>query len=468
MWYTSEVDYSSGKILKPPVMGDFSMFRLERFVFTAVFAFSGISFILLPAHAVELHVAGMEEAYYFDGSDWVETSTDSFPTLFGLWGLSSDDLFAAGTSFGSQDGAIYHYDGYEWTSAAHFPDIQLWGIWGSSGSDIFAVGAFHNAANWGRIVHYDGSSWSVMLETTSGSFDAVWGLGSDDVFAGGHMGSVMHYDGIEWTQIRSQQCEPDPGWYCSETIKGIWGEVGDDIYICGYELHRPDDPHNPNFDYQPFIQRCLGRQYWADKVYLPETIDAYNIQCQEIWGASGTDIFVVACDYYAIPIVYHYDGVAWTIMEDGRGITIWGASGTEVYTADWDSAYHYDGLSWTSMPIGSTTGPFLVIWGDTTSAITEAETPKPGFALEQNYPNPFNPVTTIKYSLTSAQHVTIEIYDVSGARVAALLDGVREAGTHSVQWDGRNSEGRAVQAGVYFCRLVAGEDSRMKKLVLAR
>ena len=39
------------------------------------------------------------------------------------------------------------------------------------------------------------------------------------------------------------------------------------------------------------------------------------------------------------------------------------------------------------------------------------------YSLEQNYPNPFNPFTKIRFSLKSAQHVTIKIYDILGREV---------------------------------------------------
>lgn len=74
------------------------------------------------------------------------------------------------------------------------------------------------------------------------------------------------------------------------------------------------------------------------------------------------------------------------------------------------------------------------------------------FELRQNFPNPFNPETTIQYRLAKAARVTIEIYDVLGARVETLFDGERAAGTHQITWVPRN-----VASGVYFCRMIALE-----------
>lgn len=100
---------------------------------------------------------------------------------------------------------------------------------------------------------------------------------------------------------------------------------------------------------------------------------------------------------------------------------------------------------------------------------TEAiETPAMPLSLEQNVPNPFNPSTEISYYLPGAVDVRLEIYDLSGRRVAQLVDGPQPKGWHVARWDGADTGNRSVASGVYFYRLRAGKQVISKKMVLLR
>ncbi len=90
-------------------------------------------------------------------------------------------------------------------------------------------------------------------------------------------------------------------------------------------------------------------------------------------------------------------------------------------------------------------------------------------ALFQNHPNPFNPTTTIAFALPEAARVDLSVFDVTGRRVATLLDDdPREAGAHGVIWRGSDDAGRALAGGVYFYRLQAGDYLATKKMLLLK
>ncbi len=90
------------------------------------------------------------------------------------------------------------------------------------------------------------------------------------------------------------------------------------------------------------------------------------------------------------------------------------------------------------------------------------------FALHANYPNPFNPETSIVYDLPQSGHVVLAVYDLQGKEVVRLVNGMEDAGRHTVSWDGRDHQGGLISSGVYVYRIQTGELSESRKLVLSR
>ncbi|MGE5679417.1 MAG: M6 family metalloprotease domain-containing protein [Bacillota bacterium] len=89
------------------------------------------------------------------------------------------------------------------------------------------------------------------------------------------------------------------------------------------------------------------------------------------------------------------------------------------------------------------------------------------FALEQNYPNPFNPTTSIRYSVPEDAHVTLKVYDILGKELATLVDEVKSAGSHTVNFSISNG-GVQHSSGIYFYRLQSGSFSDIKKMVILK
>ena len=91
-----------------------------------------------------------------------------------------------------------------------------------------------------------------------------------------------------------------------------------------------------------------------------------------------------------------------------------------------------------------------------------------GFALDQNYPNPFNSGTVIRFALPQTQEVELAVYNLAGQKVATLVQGLRQAGSYAIHWDGRDDAERALATGMYLYKLRAGESVETKKLMLVR
>jgi hypothetical protein len=100
----------------------------------------------------------------------------------------------------------------------------------------------------------------------------------------------------------------------------------------------------------------------------------------------------------------------------------------------------------------------------TSTAVDDQPVAAPStFALLQNYPNPFNPSTTIVFSLERAGLIQLDIHNLIGQKVATLATGLWPAGEHRLSW-----EASGLPSGIYLARLQAGEQTHMKRLVLAK
>lgn len=106
-----------------------------------------------------------------------------------------------------------------------------------------------------------------------------------------------------------------------------------------------------------------------------------------------------------------------------------------------------------------------IVYGDTTitSLRNDISSTPDKFELSYNFPNPFNPKTRIKYSIKEAGLVKIKVYDVLGSEIKILVDEVKEAGFHSVEFDGSN-----LPSGVYIYSLKVNGYNASKKMILLK
>lgn len=86
-----------------------------------------------------------------------------------------------------------------------------------------------------------------------------------------------------------------------------------------------------------------------------------------------------------------------------------------------------------------------------------------GYKLNQNYPNPFNPVCKINYQIPNSGMVELNVYDIIGKKVASLVSGYQESGSHLVEFNGSS-----LSSGVYFYKLQSGNFSETRKMLLIK
>jgi len=102
------------------------------------------------------------------------------------------------------------------------------------------------------------------------------------------------------------------------------------------------------------------------------------------------------------------------------------------------------------------------------STVAPQQSRSPSLVLRANVPNPFNPHTTIRFFLPAAGQVRLSIHDTRGRRIVELAVGRQVAGEQTATWNGKDGEGAAMPAGVYFVRLVWEQHQQTCKILLVR
>jgi hypothetical protein len=85
-----------------------------------------------------------------------------------------------------------------------------------------------------------------------------------------------------------------------------------------------------------------------------------------------------------------------------------------------------------------------------------------------NFPNPFNNSTTISYTIPDDLSVKLNVYNVIGQKVAALVTNERQqAGLYTLKFDGSS-----LKQGIYYCKIEAENStstfSKTNILMIAR
>ncbi len=165
------------------------------------------------------------------------------------------------------------------------------------------------------------------------------------------------------------------------------------------------------------------------------------------------------------------------VGENPRGVTL-SPGGDHIYvtSAGSDEMHVIDAASGDVLSVYQTgSGPrgvVLVAPSLPEVATDIAQQARPvAFALPQPFPNPFNASTRIAFTLSErgiGTPVQLAVYNIAGQRLRTLIEAKRKSGTHSIDWDGRDDEGREVASGVYLVRLQVPAAVAVKKITLLR
>lgn len=108
----------------------------------------------------------------------------------------------------------------------------------------------------------------------------------------------------------------------------------------------------------------------------------------------------------------------------------------------------------------------IVISLDPNSVGEETELNKVDFKLEQNFPNPFNGSTSINYTLSNPDYITLKVFNLLGEQVFFKELGFQQKGSHQYILDTTKLRSNSLTSGVYFYSLSNSNRSETRKFIL--
>jgi len=199
-------------------------------------------------------------------------------------------------------------------------------------------------------------------------------------------------------------------------------------------------------DYNTIIRTSDGGESWTRQL---NGIDNIYLKLSEIFIAEDDGNTAWISGYYGYVFKTTNAGVNW-------------------YRSDVPQNVNYNSIIFSSENIGYAVGSSGIIIKTLNRGITSAGndpvTLIPGsHVLYQNYPNPFNPKTTIKFSIPVQGITSLKVFDILGNEVKTLVNDFRNAGEHTVVFDGVG-----IASGIYFYKLVSGEFAETKRMILLK
>ncbi|TVQ07858.1 MAG: glycosyl hydrolase family protein [Balneolaceae bacterium] len=178
-------------------------------------------------------------------------------------------------------------------------------------------------------------------------------------------------------------------------------------------------------------------------------------------------------DFHVYSIIWQPNRIRWFV--DGQLYFLVNPNNLAPHPWPFDQDFHMllnvaVGGTWPGNPDSTTEFPqemvidYVRVYQDQELVSIDDEDEIPGnFDLHQNYPNPFNPDTNISFDLREFSHVTIEVFDIMGRKVATVADRSYDAGTHTVRFDARG-----LGSGTYIYRMSTGSFQKFRSMQLIK
>jgi methionine-rich copper-binding protein CopC len=208
------------------------------------------------------------------------------------------------------------------------------------------------------------------------------------------------------------------------------------------------------------LQNLGDGAHFAPAVTLPAGVQPHGVWGGDVTGDGLLDLVTANSGESTVTVFTSQGGGS---FDAGTSLPA-GSMPYGVVGGDWNGDGRLD-LAVVNRAGGDLT---LFLNGVTTAAPGGPRVP-PRSGLLAASPNPSKGAVAVEFGLARPSHAGLVVYDLRGRAVATLLEGGRlPAGIHRVGWDGRDAEGAAVAAGVYFLRLKADGQVWNRKLLRLR
>ncbi len=253
----------------------------------------------------------------------------------------------------------------------------------------------------------------------------------------------------------------------AQLIKGRLGARIYHVSIGGFDTHANQGGQHSNLlrnlaeAVKAFLDD-LAADGWSDEV-LVMTFSEFGRRVNQN-GSAGTDHGTAA------PLFLFGSGVEGGLYGEAPDLADLDQTGNVKFDIDFRAVYATVLQDWFGLAeetvaqvLGGAFGSLGFVSDPATPTANEPEPVPQSFTLHQNYPNPFNPATTITYTLSRTERVTLRVYDAQGRLVQTLVDGTQPAGPYALSFDAGH-----LPSGAYFYRLQTAEGMRTRQMVLVR
>ncbi len=371
--------------------------------------------------------------------------------------VSGSDIFC-----GTDDGVYLSTDiGATWTSANNgLPQSRYVDGFNLVGGKLFAgldggYGFYYSSDN--------GKNWNA-INTNPALIVNCLVSGGSDIFAGTESGVYLSTDsGTSWSAVNNGL----PNFPRVTSMASSGSNIFAEVTYNGV-----------------YISSDKGSSWTSANNGLPINIECLLAKGGNIFAGTENGIYLTTDNgkswkemnngFSDIPVVYSLLSVGNNIFAGGTAFSGKGAFLSTDNGANWTAVnnglpdatgiYSMDVLN--NFIIGSTRneGIFRRPVSEMVTDVKNNQNNLPsGYTLQQNYPNPFNPTTTINYSVPKRSFVNIIVYNLIGDNVATLVNGLKDAGSYSVEFNADK-----LADGLYFYEMQAGNFTETKKLVLLK